>query len=445
MRRSLCFLIGAFALLTPPALAAVIPISDVNADDVEGFPVLWTEIVTVKGAVTVPTGLLSSKNDIYIQDGTGGVNVVQELTASPFVAVGDSVLVTGRVSVANGKRTFIYVSPSGAPGSRIRITSAGNAAPAPVELTPREVMTGGEAYEGTYAVVRGVTLPFPSQWPAAVQTVDKATTVADADTSCWIWFDVDTDIDGSPRPASAFDLYGVVVPDIRAAGQPGYGIMPPARSYVRTLGSGSGFCDASPARVYAGHPVDVSLAFAGEGETLTRVSVDLPAGWTFSGVAGDVMLGGAGFESASVVGDSTSANLVTISGASLFHEAHGTVTLLGVVPPAVAGSGTFAAKTATAGGTLTAIQRSPSIAVGVMADAGTLLINEIYAYGADSQDRSEFIEIVNPGDASVSLSGWVLTDMDDSGTCGGANLWEFPASATIAAPRSHGERPTTRP
>jgi hypothetical protein len=433
MRRSLCFLIGAFALLTPPALAAVIPISDVNADDVEGFPVLWTEIVTVKGAVTVPTGLLSSKNDIYIQDGTGGVNVVQELTASPFVAVGDSVLVTGRVSVANGKRTFIYVSPSGAPGSRIRITSAGNAAPAPVELTPREVMTGGEAYEGTYAVVRGVTLPFPSQWPTTVQTVDKATTVADADTSCWIWFDVDTDIDGSPRPASAFDLYGVVVPDIRAAGQPGYGIMPPARSYVRTLGSGSGFCDASPARVYAGHPVDVSLAFAGEGETLTRVSVDLPAGWTFSGLPGDVMLGGAGFESASVVGDSTSANLVTISGASLLHEAHGTVTLLGVVPPAVAGSGTFAAKTATAGGTLTAIQRSPSIAVGVMADAGTLLINEIYAYGADSQDRSEFIEIVNPGDASVSLSGWVLTDMDDSGTCGGVNLWEFPASATIAA------------
>lgn len=433
MRRSFCFLLGVLALLAPPALADVIPIADVNEDDAEGFPVLWTEMVTVKGAVTVPTGFLSSRNDIYIQDDTGGVNVVQELTASPVVAAGDSVLVTGRVSVANGKRTFIYVSPSGAPGSRIQVVSAGNPPPAPVSLTPREVMTHGEDYEGTYAVVRGVTLPFPSQWPTAVQTTDKATTVADADTSCWIWFDVDTDIDGSPRPAAAFDLYGVVVPDIRAAGQPGYGIMPPSRSDVRTLGSGSGFCDVSPARVYAEHVLDLSFTFTGEGSILTRVSVDVPAGWTFSGEPADVRLAGAGLASASVVGDSTGSDLVTVSGAGLLHGVYGTVTLLGVMPPAGAGSGAFAAKTATAGGTLAAIQRSPSVAVGTLAAPGTLLINEIYAHGADSQDRSEFIEIANPSDESVSLSGWVLTDMDNSGACGGANLWEFPASASIAA------------
>lgn len=436
MRKSLWLLLGALALLAPTALADVIPISDVNADDGDGFPVLWDELVTVKGVVTVPTGLLSSQNDIYVQDATGGVNVIQDLTASPIVALGDSLLVTGKVSVANGKRTFLYVNPSGAPGSRIRVVSSGNAVPAPVELTPREVMTNGEAYEGTYAVLRGVSLPFPSQWPTSVSTLDKATTIADADTSCWLWFDVDTDIDGSPRPLATFDAYGVVIPDLRPAPQDGYGILPPSRADVRSIGAGSGFCTASPARVYAGHEADLSFAFAGEGEVLTRVSVEIPAGWTFSGIPGDVMLAGDAFAVATVVADSTNANVVTVAGAALVYGTPGTVTLLGVTPPSSAGSGTFPARTANAGGTLAPIQLSPSVSVGTLADPGTVLLNEIYAYGADSQDRSEFIELVNPGDESVSLSGWILTDIDESGLCGGVNLWEFPASASIA-PHDH--------
>ncbi len=281
--------------------------------------------------------------------------------------------------------------------------------------------------------MRAVTLPFPTQWPTALQTADKATSISDGDTTCWIWFDVDSDINGSAKPAAAFDLFGVVVPDIRAAGQPGYGVMPPSRSDVRTLGSGSGFCDVSPTRVYAGHAADLSFAFTGEGGVLTRVSLDVPAGWTFSGDAADVTLEGDAFASAAVVEDSTGANLVTIEGAALVHGSPGTVTLAGVMPPAAAGSGAFTVKTATAGGTLTAIQRPPSVTAGTLAESGTLLINEIYAHGADSQDRSEFIEIANPGDESVSLSGWVLSDMDNSGACGGVNLWEFPASASVAA------------
>ena len=433
MRRTLLLLLGALALLASPALAQVIPISEVNADDAEGFPVLWTQMATVRGVVTVPTGLLADANDVYIQDATGGLNVVQELTASPWVAAGDSVVVTGRVSVANGKRTFLYVSPSGAPGSRIRIVSSGNPVPAPVELTAAEVMADGETYEGTYAVVRGVTLPYPSQWPSSVQTADKGTNIADGSGTCWIWFDVDSDVNGSPRPAAAFDVYGVLVPDIRAAGQPGYGIMPPSRADVCALGSGAGFCEVSPARVYTSIPVDLVLSLAGEGETLTRVSVSLPAGWTFSGEPEGVSLDGDGFVSATVVADSTNAGLVTVSHAALSHAAQGTITLAGALPPATAGTGAFVVKTAAAGGTLTAIQRQPSVGVGALEDAGAILINEIYAHGADSQDRSEFIELYNPSDESMSLSGWVLTDIDNSGTCGGVDLWEFPASAVIAA------------
>jgi len=434
MLRRLCFLMAAFMLLAPPALAQVVPISEVNADDDDGHPALWTQMVTVKGVVTVPTGLLASRNDIYIQDATGGVNVIQDLTASPFVAAGDSVLVTGRVSVANGKRTFILVNPGGAPGSRIRITSRGNPVPAPVELTAAEVMASGEDYEGSYAVVRGVTLPFPSQWPSAVQTADRATTVADGSGSCWIWFDVDSDVNGSPRPANAFDLYGVVVPDIRAVGgQPGHGILPPSRADARALGSGSGFCAVSPDRVYAGQPTTMSFALTGEGEALTRLSVGLPVGWLFSGLARDATLSGPAFAGASVVADSTGAGLVTVAGASLAYGSPGTIRLVGVVPPSSAGTGAFTVTTAVAGGVLTPIQRQPSVGVGALATAGAVLINELYAHGADSQDRSEFIELHNPGAEAVNLSGWVLTDMDDSGVCGGVNLWEFPSGASIAA------------
>ena len=167
-------LLGMLLLLVPLAASAdVIPISDVNADRPDGLPnpdgdpVLYTEVVTVRGVVTVGTGALEEgKNEIYIQDDTGGVFVKQARSASPVVAVGDSVEVTGKVDVIEYRKTYLLVDSVLVPGSRIKRLSTGNPVPDPIELTPREIATNGEAYEGSRIVVRDVHLVFPSGWPS---------------------------------------------------------------------------------------------------------------------------------------------------------------------------------------------------------------------------------------------------------------------------------------
>ena len=101
MKISCAVAAGVFLLLVLLfACGQVIDISLVNEDDVSGYPVLWDEVVTVEGVATVGTGVLAEYNDLYIQDATGGVNVIQRSGASPIVAQGDSVRVTGRVAVS---------------------------------------------------------------------------------------------------------------------------------------------------------------------------------------------------------------------------------------------------------------------------------------------------------------------------------------------------------
>lgn len=423
------------ALIPATALGQVTPISDVNADDVNGYPVLIDEVVTVKGVVTVGTGLLASNNDIYVQDATGGVNVIQSPGASPAVARGDSVMVTGRVTYDSSggslRRTYIEVDTSITPEAEIVLLSTGHVPPDPVVVTPRMLATAtGEEYEGIYAVMGRVALTLPHQWPDDSCSVDGSTYIADADTSCRIWFDADTDVCGSPAPGDTFDVYGVVVPRPRSMSSwKGHGMLPPSRAHVLSRGPGSGFAESDIERVFANEVVDLSFSVRGEADVLSRVSLGIPAGWTFSGSPSDVTLSGSGFAAASVVADSTNADLITIAGASLTVEATGTMGISDVGTPNAAGPFEFELETAPAGGDLAPIASFPTITVGFLADPGTVLISEIYSHSdeaEDSKDRAEFVELVNPWDETVNISGWVLTDLDASGTCGGANLWEFP-------------------
>jgi hypothetical protein len=432
MRRG-AFLTGVLVvLLTATLHADVIPIADVNADDMDGFPVLWDEVVTVRGVATVGTGLLDSTNDIYIQDATGGVNVVQDGMASPGIAAGDSVLVTGQVVVQTAsKRTALFVSTMLVPGSSIEVLNSGNPMPEPIELDCRELYIDGEAWEGSYVVLRNVSLLYP--WPASCPpSGDGATQVSDGDSLCWLWLDRDSDVCGSEPPLAAFDVYGIVTPDPRSNPQPGYGVLPPERSWVLSLGPGSGTADVSPERVYTNETVELEFLLEGEGSELTKVEIALPDGWTWSGDAADVSLSGDGFSGAAVLADSTTPERVSIGDASLLRGATGTVLVSGLETPASARQSVFEVSTGT--GTTAPLATSPTVDVGASADEGDVVINEIYAVSksSDSRDRAEFIELYNPGGTSVDLTGWVLTDVDNSGTCG-ANLWEFPAGAEIEA------------
>ncbi len=105
-------LIGMLIVALPVLAGAdIIPISDVNENDENGLPVLRGTVVTVQGVAVVGTGVLGDDTDIYIQDETGGVNVRQTGMASPVIALGDSVRVTGRVDRATiSGRTALFVT-----------------------------------------------------------------------------------------------------------------------------------------------------------------------------------------------------------------------------------------------------------------------------------------------------------------------------------------------
>jgi hypothetical protein len=444
MKISRGLLMGMALLLLPlAALGQVIPISDVNADDQDGFPILNGQVVTVRGVVTVWSRALSdSTNDFYIEDATGGLNIIQPNRISPAVAQGDSVRVTGAVAVNYGNRTYVNVDAEIVPGSRIVVLNRGNPIPDPVVVTPRMLATSeGEVFEGIYAVVRRVTLPYPSQWPSGSCSPNdyKATYIADSDTMCRLWFDTDTDFCGSPAPLDTFDVYGVVIPRPKTVSSwRGHGILPPARSYILSRGPGSGFAQSSVDRVFANRTVDIGFTITGEADVLTRIAVSVPEGFVFSGDTADVTVSGPGMAGASVVADSTTSGLVTVSGCAVAHEISGTVTLHDVRAPGTAGSYPFDVATAPADRVLVAIADSPEIAVDLLAEPGTILINEIYAHtndAIDTKDRGEFIELYNPGEDPVDISGWVLTDLNNAGACGGANLWAFPTSPrTIMEP-----------
>ncbi len=427
-------LIGMFIVALPALAGAdIIPISDVNENDENGwYPVLRDSVVTVQGVAVVGTGTLATNTDIYIQDETGGVNVRQTGMASPVIALGDSVRVTGRVGHATSSgRTALFVTTT-YPSTRVVIVNSGNELPAPLELTPREISVSGEDHEGIYAVVRGVSLA--GSWQnCGSPPVDSYTRVADGDTNCFLWFDGDTDLCGPPEPLETFDVYGFIVPDISATPTTtGHGILPRSRDDVLSSGPGSGFVTLEPDRVFTGDTADLSFGFEADGGALTQVSIGVPSGWDFSGLTSDVLLDGPAFATALTVATPDS---VVLTGCELTQGSPGTVTLVRTIAPASAGTYSFEVKTADVGGDLANVQAQPQIGVGASADAGTVLINEIYAHsgGSDLNDRSEFIELYNPGDEAVDLTGWVLTDIDDSGECAGSNLWEFPEGTVLEA------------
>ena len=60
-----------------------------------------------------------------------------------------------------------------------------------------------------------------------------------------------------------------------------------------------------------------------------------------------------------------------------------------------------------------------------------IVINEIYCDGNGYYDGSEFIELYNPTDAPIDVSGWVLCGVEYDQACGGEDLWQFPAGPPI--------------
>ena len=180
------------------SLAQVRPISDLHQNNSSGVPVLLNSIVQVEGIVTVSDQL----GDLsFIQDSSGGVGVFDASFVSN-VEIGDSLLITGKVSQLDGLTRLTdvtvnsVISVGGIPSYKV-ITAADISA---------EGISGIENIEGRFVRLNGASLSDPLlNWPPGGRE-----TASDATGSFTIFSDRDTEIPFDPKPKGSFDIIGVV-------------------------------------------------------------------------------------------------------------------------------------------------------------------------------------------------------------------------------------------
>lgn len=132
------------------ALETVTPIKDVKVTDEKGILTNLNSFFTIEGVVTVQNGVLGTqKNNYYIQDETGGINVFGSFDSGLSIQRGDKLKVTGKVIVYNGLTEF-------EPTAIVKI-SDGNPIPAVKDITTLDLNTFAvaEPLEGSLVKVSG--------------------------------------------------------------------------------------------------------------------------------------------------------------------------------------------------------------------------------------------------------------------------------------------------
>lgn len=131
-------------------LDTVTTIKEVKVTDDKGILTNLNSFFTIEGVVTVQNGVLGTqKNNYYIQDETGGINVFGSFESGLSIQRGDKLKVTGKVIVYNGLTEF-------EPTAIVKV-SEGNPIPAVKDITILDLITFtvAEPLEGSLVKVSG--------------------------------------------------------------------------------------------------------------------------------------------------------------------------------------------------------------------------------------------------------------------------------------------------
>ncbi|MFH1502062.1 MAG: hypothetical protein ABIG03_03350 [Candidatus Eisenbacteria bacterium] len=149
----------ALAVLLASVPVAATTICDVQEYDAIGFSPMLGQTVTVRGAVTIPPGLMQPQySSFYIQQGDCGVNIFCFDLLTYQLALGDTVEVTGVVeeyvssSTGAGATTEIFCSS----GALITLVSTGHDPVEPAALDLSDVIV--EDNEGRLVKTVGVVI-----------------------------------------------------------------------------------------------------------------------------------------------------------------------------------------------------------------------------------------------------------------------------------------------
>ncbi|MBD3170366.1 MAG: T9SS type A sorting domain-containing protein [candidate division Zixibacteria bacterium] len=178
-------------------------IAEIKADlDGNYEPDSLGKAVGVAGIVTAYQFADTSTN-IYIEDGTGGVNVYYGENRMN-VTYGDSVYLQGIIDQYNGKTEVVFFDEE-----RFENRGSGHSFDTLTITCADLADTTGEQYEGKLVQIRNVTLsPDPDEWPILGESATM--TITDGTGEAALRIDRNTNIDGNSEPSSPMHIVGVV-------------------------------------------------------------------------------------------------------------------------------------------------------------------------------------------------------------------------------------------
>jgi phosphatidylserine/phosphatidylglycerophosphate/cardiolipin synthase-like enzyme len=183
---------------------AAISIADVKVNDANGASLRIGDLVTVRGFITVANEFGSPS---YITDNSGGMSIYGTIFSST-VAVGDEVIVSGRVTQFNGLNQIEYPTLHSVVGS-------GNSFE-PLIATPSQLngdgVGGVENYEGRFVRLNGVTVTMLNGNPVTTWAANTNYRLTGSSTSDTVQIRIDnnTNLVGAVAPAGVFDVVGVL-------------------------------------------------------------------------------------------------------------------------------------------------------------------------------------------------------------------------------------------
>lgn len=176
----------------------VVPIASFTINNSQGIPI-------DTGAFKTITGIVTTANEFggpaYIMDATGGIGIFYT-DFSTAVAIGDSVIVTAKLSQFNGLTELVYSTFGGVPS--FEIISSGHPLPEPQVITLQQLNTqtwnGHEEYEGSLIRINGLTISSTGVFQANTNY-----TVTDASGTGQLRIDNSTNLVGTAIPTGTFD------------------------------------------------------------------------------------------------------------------------------------------------------------------------------------------------------------------------------------------------
>lgn len=192
------FLIIYMFIAAAASNAQIVPIASFTINNSQGIPIDTGVFKTITGIVTVANQF---GGPAYVQDNTGGIGIFYT-EFSGAATIGDSVIVTAKLSQFNGLTELVYSTFGGTPS--YTIVNQGHQLPAPTVVTIQQfnnqTWNGHEQFEGGLIRINGLTTTGTGTFQANTNY-----TVTDASGTGQLRIDNNTNLVGTLIPTGSFD------------------------------------------------------------------------------------------------------------------------------------------------------------------------------------------------------------------------------------------------